>query len=69
MKQRGEAEGMKVLIIFEDGFNAKEKVRYCWDHSNDEFMDNSLVIFMMHKEEGGGSPQDKGDIQTGSTAT
>jgi hypothetical protein len=28
MKQRGEAEGVKVLIIFEDGFNAKEKVRY-----------------------------------------
>jgi hypothetical protein len=32
-------------------------------------MDNSLVIFMMHEEEGGGSPQNKADIQMGSTAT
>jgi hypothetical protein len=35
----------------------------CWDHSNDEFMDYSLVVFMMHKEEGGRSPQIEVDIQ------
>jgi hypothetical protein len=37
--------------------------RFCWDHSNDEFMDYSLVVFIMHKEEGGGSPQTEVDIQ------
>jgi hypothetical protein len=35
----------------------------CWDHSNDEFMDYPLVVFMIYKEEGGGSPQIEVDIQ------
>jgi hypothetical protein len=45
------------------------KVSYCWDHSNDEFMDYSFVVFMMHKEEGGGSPQIEVDIQRRLIAT
>jgi hypothetical protein len=35
----------------------------CWDHSNDEFMRYLVLVYMMHREEGGGSPQIKVDIQ------
>jgi hypothetical protein len=40
-----------------------------WDHSNDEFMRYLVLVFMMHKEEGGGSPQIKVDIQRRLIAT
>jgi hypothetical protein len=47
----------------------KKFKRICWDHSNDEFMRYLVLVFMMHKEEGGGSPQIKVDIQRRLIAT
>jgi hypothetical protein len=45
------------------------RFHYCWDHSNDEFMRYLVLVFMIHKEEGGGTPQIKVDIQRRLIAT